>query len=77
MKVGLPHPHLVFELCKEARVQWVEGEELLHPNGAIDNKTFDVYKNYADSSTGDSEVGCNIRKFLNDCTTIEFDDLEG
>ena len=41
-KAELPHPHLVFELCKAAGVQWVEGEELLHPKGAIDNKTFDV-----------------------------------
>ena len=52
-KAGLPHPHLVFKLCKEVRVQWVEGEELLHPKRAIDNKTFDVYK----MTAGDSEVG--------------------
>ena len=30
-KVGLPHPQLVVELCKATGVQWVEGEELLHP----------------------------------------------
>ena len=55
-KVGLPHPHLVFELCKAVGVQWVEGEELLHPKGAIDNKTFDVYK----TTAGDSEAGPSI-----------------
>ena len=55
-KAGLPHPYLVFELCKTAGVQWVEGEELLHPKGAIDNKTFDVYK----TTAGDSEAGPNI-----------------
>ena len=57
LKVGLPHSHLVFKLCKVVGVWWVEGEELLHPKGAIDNKTFDVYKNYVGSSAGDSEVG--------------------
>ena len=25
-KARLPHPHLVFELCKAVRVRWVEGE---------------------------------------------------
>ena len=55
-KVGLPHSHLVFELCKVVGVQWVEGEELLHPKGAIDNKTFDVYK----TTVGDVEAGPSI-----------------
>ena len=52
-KAGLPHPHLVFELCKGAGVRWVEGEELLHPKRAIDNKIFDVYK----MTAGDNEAG--------------------
>ena len=30
-KAGLPHPHLVFELCKIAEVQWRDDKELLHP----------------------------------------------
>ena len=34
----------------------VEGEELLHPKGAIDNKTFDVYK----TTAGDVEAGPSI-----------------
>ena len=55
-KAGLPHPHLVFELCKAVGVQWVEGEEFLHPKGAIDNKTFDVYK----TTAGDSEARPSI-----------------
>ena len=55
-KAGLPHPHLVFELCKATGVQWVKGEELLHPKRAIDNETFDVYK----MTTGDSEVGPSV-----------------
>ena len=55
-KAGLPHPHLVFELCKAAGVQWVEGEKFLHPKGVIDNKTFDVYK----TTTGDSETRSSI-----------------
>ena len=55
-KAGLPHPHLVFKLCKEVRVQWVEGEELLHPKKAINNNTFDVYK----MIIRDSEVGLSI-----------------
>ena len=47
-------------MCKKVGVQWVEGEKLLHPKRATDNKTFDVYKNYADytgSSARASEVG--------------------
>ena len=55
-KAGLSHLHLVFELCKVVGVQWVEGEKLLHPKGAIDNKTFDVYK----MTAGDSEAGPSI-----------------
>ena len=60
LKAGLPHSHLVFELCKEAGVQWVKGDELLHPKRAIDNKTFDVYKNYVghtSNSARATEVG--------------------
>ena len=64
LKAGLPHPHLVFELCKAPRVQWVEGEELLHPNGAIDNKNFDVYKNYVGSSIGAIEYRPSTRAKL-------------
>ena len=52
-KAGLPHPHLVFELFKTVRVRWVEGEELLHPKRAINNKIFDVYK----MTAGDNEAG--------------------
>ena len=55
-KVGLPHPHLVFDLCKAAGVQWVEGEELLHPKGEMDNKIFGVYK----TTAGDVEAGPSV-----------------
>ena len=63
LKAGLPHPHLVFELCKSTRVKWIEGRELLHLKRAIDNKIVDVYKNYAEgtsSSVGANDVGLSI-----------------
>ena len=62
-KVRLPHLHLVFELCKAARVKWIEGEELLHFKGAIDIKIVDVYKNYTKGtsrSVGVSDVEPSI-----------------
>ena len=46
-KAGLPHPHLITDLCKRAGVQWGEDEELLHPKWAINDKSLDVYKSYA------------------------------
>ena len=59
-KAGLPHPHLVFELCKATRVQWIEGEELLHHKGEINNKIVDVHKNYAEGATS-STVASDVR----------------
>ena len=60
-KAGLPHPHLIINLCKRAGVQWGEGEELLHPKWVIIDKTLDVYKSYAGgegtSGAGSSSAG--------------------
>ena len=55
-KVGLPHPHLITDLCKRAGVQWGESEKLLHPKWTINDKTLDVYKVYA-SGEGTSGAG--------------------
>ena len=60
-KAGLPHPHLIIDLCKKVGVQWGEGEELLHPKWAINDKSLDVYKVYFEvggtSGAGSSSAG--------------------
>ena len=33
---GFPHPHLITELCKNARVKWNKKEEVRAPKGVID-----------------------------------------
>lgn len=57
-KAGLPHPHLITELCKRVGVEWGEGEELLHPKWAINDKTLDVYKVHS-TGEGTSGAGCS------------------
>ena len=38
---------MITKLCKKVEVRWGEGEKLLHPKWAINDKTIDVYKVYS------------------------------
>lgn len=45
---GLPHPSLIYRLCKETRVRWIADETLIQPKALINQRIMDQFQNWED-----------------------------